>query len=53
MGQMESEMVLGSYCSNKTQLGIVFNFFIRNNYEIEQRKLELQRIFTGRKDKEL
>jgi len=53
MGQRQGEMVLGSYNSKKTQLGIVFNFFIRNNYEIEQRKLELQRLLTGRKDKGL
>ena len=53
MGQMESEMVLGSYNSEKTQLRIVFKFFKINNYGIEQKKLELQRYFKERKDKEL
>ena len=53
MSQRQGEMVLGSYNSEKTQLRIVFNFFMRNNYQIEQKKLELQRLFTGIKDEEL
>ena len=53
MSQKQGEMILGRYNSDKTQLRIVFNFFMRNNYQIEQKKLELQRYFKERKDKEL
>jgi len=37
----------------KNELNLIFNFFIKNNFEIEQRKLELQQRLKERKDKEL
>lgn len=50
-------VVQNKYTSMRTrkenELTIIFNFFITNNYQIEKRQLELQRLFTGRKDKEL
>ena len=33
--------------NKKDTLGGIFNFFISNNNQIRERKLELQRIFSG------